>query len=46
MKIAGLALVVLHPDNYYKSYDRIECPFIQEDIQALFEQRRQLLQNA
>jgi CRISPR/Cas system-associated exonuclease Cas4 (RecB family) len=33
--VTGLYLVRLHPDNPYKTYDRIEVPILTEDIQAL-----------
>ena len=31
-KVTGLYLVCLHPDNQYKTYDRIEVPVLDEEI--------------
>lgn len=39
-KISGLYLVCLHPNNMYKSYDRIEVPFLDKEIEDLFSYRR------
>jgi hypothetical protein len=39
-KITGLYLVCLHPDNQYKTYDRIEVPFMEKEMSDLFELRR------
>ena len=39
-KISGLYLVCLHPNNMNKSYDRIEVPFLDKEIDDLFEYRR------
>jgi hypothetical protein len=39
-KITGLYLVCLHPDNPYKTYDRIEVPFLEKEMQDLFDERR------
>jgi len=36
-KVTGLYLVCLHPDNTYKTYDRIEVPFLDEEIQDIIE---------
>lgn len=42
-KVVGLFLVCLHPDNPYKSYDRIEVPFLDKEMKDLIEFRRQEL---
>jgi ATP-dependent exoDNAse (exonuclease V) beta subunit len=42
-KVTGLYLVCLHPDNVYKSYDRIEVPFLDKDIENLMNYRKELL---
>jgi len=42
-KITDLYLVCLHPDNYNKSYLRIEVPILEKEMTDLFEERRQLL---
>lgn len=34
-KVTGLYLVCLHPDNCYRTYDRIEVPFLDNEIQQL-----------
>jgi len=39
-KITGLYLVCLHPDNPYKTYDRIQVPFLEKEMADLFEYRR------
>lgn len=39
-KVTGLYLVCLHPDNPYKTYDRIEVPFLEDKMTQLFEARR------
>jgi PD-(D/E)XK nuclease superfamily len=39
-KVTGLYLVCLHPDNPYKTYDRIEVPFLEKEMKELFEERR------
>ena len=39
-KVTGLYLVCLHPDNPYKTYDRIEVPFLEKEMQDLFTLRR------
>jgi len=38
--VTGLYLVCLHPDNPYKSYDRIEVPFLEKEMKLLFDERR------
>ena len=35
-KISGLYLVCLHPNNMYKTYDRIPVPFLDKEIEDLF----------
>jgi hypothetical protein len=42
-KVVGLFLVCLHPDNPYKSYDRIEVPFLDKEMKDLIEYRRKEL---
>jgi hypothetical protein len=42
-KVVGLFLVCLHPDNPYKSYDRIEVPFLDKEMKDLIEFRRKEL---
>jgi ATP-dependent exoDNAse (exonuclease V) beta subunit len=39
-KITNLCLVCLHPDNPYKTYDRIPVPFLEKEMADLFEMRR------
>jgi PD-(D/E)XK nuclease superfamily len=39
-KVVGLFLVCLHPDNPYKTYDRIEVPFLDAEMKALIEVRK------
>jgi ATP-dependent exoDNAse (exonuclease V) beta subunit len=34
-QVTGLYLVCLHPDNPYKTYDRIKVPFLNEKVQEL-----------
>ena len=34
-KVTGLYLVRLHPNNVYKTYERIEVPFLDEEIRDL-----------
>jgi ATP-dependent exoDNAse (exonuclease V) beta subunit len=41
LKIKGMCLVRLHPDNVYKNYERIPVPFLNDEVQLLFNQRRQ-----
>jgi ATP-dependent exoDNAse (exonuclease V) beta subunit len=36
-KVTGLYLVCLHPDNPYKTYSRIQVPFLDAEIQALLD---------
>jgi len=39
-QVTALYLVCLHPDNPYKTYDRIEVPVLKTEISDLFEVRR------
>lgn len=39
-RVTGLYLVCLHPDNPYKTYDRIEVPFLEKEMKVLFAERR------
>jgi hypothetical protein len=41
--IDKLYLVCLHPDNHYKTYERIEVPSLQNELDNLFELRIQQL---
>jgi hypothetical protein len=34
-KVTGLYLMCLHPDNYNKNYQRIEVPFLDEEVSEL-----------
>jgi ATP-dependent exoDNAse (exonuclease V) beta subunit len=43
MKITGLFLVVLHPDNPYKTYERLDVPFLDKEIEDLWEYRKEQL---
>ena len=36
-KVTGLFLMCLHPDNYNKNYQRIEVPFMDEEISELLD---------
>jgi len=36
VKIKGMCLVRLHPENVYKTYERIVVPFLHEDVENLF----------
>lgn len=42
-KIKGMCLVRLHPDNPYKTYERIVVPFLNTEVQELFQYRRDTL---
>jgi ATP-dependent exoDNAse (exonuclease V) beta subunit len=37
--VVGLYLVCLHPDNPYKTYDRIEVPFMAKEMEDLYNLR-------
>jgi len=43
MKVVGLCLVCLHPDNCNKNYQIIKVPFIDKEIVDLFEYRKDML---
>jgi len=38
--VSGMYLVCLHPDNAYKTYDRIEVPVLAKEMNDLFELRK------
>jgi ATP-dependent exoDNAse (exonuclease V) beta subunit len=38
-KVVGLFLVCLHPENPYKSYERIEVPFLEKEMKELLKVR-------
>jgi hypothetical protein len=40
VKIKGMCLLRLHPENVYKTYERIVVPFLYEDVEKLFDLRR------
>jgi len=44
--VTGLYLVCMHPDNYLKSYERIEVPFLTKEMNDLFALRREEVQRA
>ena len=37
LKVKDLHLVVIHPDNTCDNYEKIKCPFIQDDVRTLLE---------
>tara|TARA_Y100000992_G_scaffold128343_1_gene84398 strand:+ start:1524 stop:2336 length:813 start_codon:yes stop_codon:yes gene_type:complete len=39
-KITGMYLVCLHPNNCYKTYDRLEVPDLKKEMTDLFAQRK------
>lgn len=39
-KVVGLYLVCLHPDNWNKTYQRIEVPVLEKEMNELFELRK------
>lgn len=41
--IKGMCLVRLHPDNVYKTYERIVVPFLDEEVCNLFQYRQEML---
>ena len=43
MKVVGLCLVCLHPDNCNKNYQIIKVPVIEKEIMDLFEYRKETL---
>lgn len=44
-KIKGMCLVRLHPNNYFQTYERIEVPFMRQEVESLFAHRKAQLQN-
>jgi len=44
-KITDLYLVCIHPDNKYKSYERIKVPFLDDEMKNLLELRRSQITN-
>jgi len=44
-KITNMCLVCLHPDNPYKTYDRIPVPVLEKEMAELFEFRRREVEN-
>jgi ATP-dependent exoDNAse (exonuclease V) beta subunit len=44
-KVTKLCLVCLHPNNYNKTYQCIEVPFLDKEITELFELRRKQVEN-
>lgn len=44
-KIKGMCLVRLHPDNAYKTYDRIVVPFLDDEVEKLFAYRLEQVKN-
>ena len=38
-KVTDLYLVCLHPDNAYKTYERIKVPVLEEEMQDLMNER-------
>lgn len=45
-KVVGLFLICLHPDNPYKTYERIEVPVLDKEMDDLFALRREMLATA
>jgi hypothetical protein len=45
-RVTGLYLVCLHPDNPYKTYDRIEVPFLEKELTELFKERLQEIEKS
>lgn len=43
--IRGMCLVRLHPDNAYKTYERIEVPFLNKEVEKLFDYRLRQVQD-
>lgn len=42
-KVTGLYLMCLHPDNVYKTYERIQVPFLDKEIDNLMKYRVEML---
>ena len=45
-KVTNLFLVCLHPDNQYKSYERIEVPFLDKEMEDLVKLRLAEVENS
>lgn len=45
-KVTGLYLVIMHPDNPAKNYERLEVPMMDAEMEALFQYRAQEVANA
>lgn len=45
IKISGMYLIVLHPDNLCGTYDRIQCHDLRKEIADLFEMRRKMVED-
>jgi hypothetical protein len=45
-RITNLCLVCLHPDNAYKTYDRIPVPIMEKEMADLFELRKRQVESA
>lgn len=43
-KVTGLYLVRFHPDNAYKTYERINVPLLDKEMDILFEERKKELE--
>ena len=46
VKVGGMYLVCLHPNNENKSYQRIQVADLTKEVQDLFEYRKQMLQSS
>ena len=44
-KITGLYLVCLHPENVYKSYQRIEVKVLDKEMEAMYKYRLEQVKN-
>jgi hypothetical protein len=38
-KVTDLYLVCIHPDNIYKTYERIKVPFLEKEMKDLVKER-------
>jgi ATP-dependent exoDNAse (exonuclease V) beta subunit len=45
-KVVGLYLVCLHPDNFYRTYEKYEVPFLDKEMRDLIDFRKEQLKNA
>jgi len=45
-KVVGLFLICLHPDNPYKTYERFEVPFMDKEMEDLYNLRLSIVENA